>query len=339
MTMPPMAKGAFLVLLAGLMPWCAQANDTSAALETGGLRFRQDPDIVMRSEDLFISEKQIRIVYRFFNTSPADKTIMIAFPMPDIAGEESDENIGLPTDDPENIFDFHVTVDGRAAAPHLEQTAIANDVDQTALLRKLGIPLMPIRGPAGELLDKLPKSNWPELVKLGVGAVETYGSGGPMQDHLVPTWTLRSAYTWTQTFPAGREITFEQTYRPSVGGSVQTIIGADNWRSNPEAPAFLASYCIDDDLIRSIERARATKRAPYPPFSERSIAYVLSTGANWAAPIGDFHLTVDKGEPNNFVSFCADGVKKTGPTRFEVHHSNFKPSRDLKIVIFVPNPN
>lgn len=334
-----MAKRALLILLAGLMPCYAQANDTSAALETGGLRFKRDPDIVMRSEDLFISEKQIRIVYRFLNASAADKTIMIAFPMPDVAGKESDENIAIPTDDPENIFDFHVTIDGRAASPHLEQTALANDVDQTALLRKLGIPLMPIRGPAGELLDKVPKSNWPELVKLGVGTIETYGSGGPMQDHLVPSWTLRSAYTWTQTFPAGREITFEQTYRPSVGGSVQTIIGADNWRSNPEAPAFLASYCIDDDLIRKIERARVTKGAPYPPFSERSIAYVLSTGANWAAPIDDFHLTIDKGEPGNLVSFCADGVKKTGPTRFEVRHSNFTPSRDLKIVIFVPNPN
>ena len=120
---------------------------------------------------------------------------------------------------------------------------------------------------------------------------------------------------------------------------MQTIIGADNWRRNPEAREFLASYCIDDDLIRTIERARATRHPPYPPFSERSIAYVLSTGANWAAPIGDFHLTIDKGEPNNFVSFCADGVKKTGPTRFEVRHANFRPSRDLKIVIFVPNPN
>ncbi|AUC95091.1 hypothetical protein CWS35_13210 [Bradyrhizobium sp. SK17] len=334
-----MANRAVLVLLAMLTPWCARANDTSAALETGGLRFKQDPDIVMRSEDLLISEKQIRIVYRFFNTSAADKTIMIAFPMPDIVGTAADENIGIPTDDPENIFDFHVAVDGKAASPHLEQTALANGVDQTALLRKLKIPLMPIRGPAGQLLDQVPKSTWPELVKLGIGAIETYGSGGPMQDHLVPTWTLRSAYTWTQTFPAGRELTFEQTYRPSVGGSVQTIIGADNWRNNPEAKGFLASYCIDDDLIHSIERARATRRAPYPPFSERSIAYVLSTGANWAAPIGDFHLTIDKGDPNNLVSFCADGVRKTGPTRFEVWHVNFTPSRDLKIVIFVRSPN
>jgi len=337
--MPPIAKGAFVVLLAGLLPWCARANDTSAALETGGLRFKQDPDIVMRTEDLFISEQQIRIVYRFFNTSPANKTIMIAFPMPDITGTEDNENIGIPTNDPENIFDFRVMVDGKAVTPHLEQTALANGVDQTALLRKLGIPLMPIRGPAGELLDRVPKSSWPELVKLGIGTIETYGSGGPMQDHLVPTWTLRSAYTWTQTFPARREITFEQTYRPSVGGSVQTIIGGDKWRDNTEAPSLLAAYCIDDDLIHTIERARATKRASYPPFSERSIAYVLSTGANWAAPIGEFHLTVDKGEPTNLVSFCAEGVKKTGPTRFEVRHTNFTPSADLKIVIFVPIQN
>ena len=84
-----MANRAVLVLLAMLTPWCARSNDTSAALETGGLRFKQDPDIVMRSEDLFISEKQIRIFYRFFNTSAADKTIMIAFPMPDIVGTAS----------------------------------------------------------------------------------------------------------------------------------------------------------------------------------------------------------------------------------------------------------
>ncbi|QPF83619.1 DUF4424 domain-containing protein [Bradyrhizobium genosp. L] len=334
--MPHLVARSFLVLFAALLPWCARANDTSATLETGGLRFKHDPDIVMRSEDLFISEREIRIVYKFINASAADKTIMIAFPMPDIVGTEDDENIGIPTDNSENIFDFRVSVDGRPVAPRLEQTALAKGVDQTPLLRTLGIPLMPIRGPAGERLDKLPKSNWPELVKLGVGAIQTYGSGGPMEDHLVPTWTLRSAYTWMQSFPAGRETTFEQTYRPSVGGSVQTIIGADNWRSNPEAKGFLASYCIDDDMIRTIERARAAKRLDYPPFSERSIAYVLSTGANWAAPIGDFHLTIDKGEPSNLVSFCADGVKKTGPTRFEVRHSNFTPSRDLKIVIFVP---
>jgi hypothetical protein len=65
---------------------------------------------------------------------------------------------------------------------------------------------------------------------------------------------------------------------------------------------------------------------------------VLTTGANWAGPIGDFRLMVDKGESDSLVSFCADGVKKTGPTTFEVRHANFTPTRDLEILILYRPP-
>jgi len=65
---------------------------------------------------------------------------------------------------------------------------------------------------------------------------------------------------------------------------------------------------------------------------------VLTTGANWAGPIGDFRLTVDKGEPDSLVSFCADGVKKIGPTTFEVRHANFTPIRDLNVLILYRPP-
>jgi hypothetical protein len=40
---------------------------------------------------------------------------------------------------------------------------------------------------------------------------------------------------------------------------------------------------------------------------------VLVTEANWKAPIGDFHMVIDKGAPANLVSFCGTGVRKTGP--------------------------
>jgi hypothetical protein len=33
------------------------------------------------------------------------------------------------------------------------------------------------------------------------------------------------------------------------------------------------------------------------------------------------------------VSFCADGVKKIGPTLFEVRHADFTPTRDLNVLI------
>jgi Domain of unknown function (DUF4424) len=38
------------------------------------------------------------------------------------------------------------------------------------------------------------------------------------------------------------------------------------------------------------------------------------------------------------VSFCAEGVKKTAPTRFEVHKTNFVPQSDLAVLILTPQP-
>ncbi len=47
-------------------------------------------------------------------------------------------------------------------------------------------------------------------------------------------------------------------------------------------------------------------------------------------------MVVDKVAPNKLVSFCAEGVKKIGPTRFEVRKTNFVPQRDLSILILKP---
>jgi len=43
------------LMLAVLSCAPARANDTTAALATGGLVFVQNPDVEMRAEDLFIS--------------------------------------------------------------------------------------------------------------------------------------------------------------------------------------------------------------------------------------------------------------------------------------------
>ena len=63
------------------------------------------------------------------------------------------------------------------------------------------------------------------------------------------------------------------------------------------------------------------------------IEYILRTGANWAGPIGDFRLVVDKGEADSLVSFCGEGVKRISPTRFEMRKTDFTPERDLSILI------
>ena len=69
---------------------------------------------------------------------------------------------------------------------------------------------------------------------------------------------------------------------------------------------------------------------------ETWISYILTTGQNWYGSIGTFHLTVDKGATDNLVSFCGDGVKKTGPTTFELTYQDFWPERELNILILQP---
>ena len=60
------------------------------------------------------------------------------------------------------------------------------------------------------------------------------------------------------------------------------------------------------------------------------------TPSNWRSPIGDFRLVVDKGKPGNLVSFCEDGVRKISPTQFEVRRKNWRPTRDLHVLIIEP---
>ena len=69
------------------------------------------------------------------------------------------------------------------------------------------------------------------------------------------------------------------------------------------------------------------------PFSEQRIEYVLKTGGNWAGPIKQFRLVVDKGDPDSLVSFCGEDVRKISQTEFEMKQTDFTPDEDLAILI------
>jgi hypothetical protein len=128
-------------------------------------------------------------------------------------------------------------------------------------------------------------------------------------------------YYWTQKFPAGRSIVVEHSYTPAL------------WQSfAPEpSPEATARYCIDVGTRKSIAAvARADRSRLY---FANGLHYILKTARNWSGPIGDFHLTIDKGDTRNVVSLCGDGLKKTGPTRFELRKKEFVPDRDLAVLV------
>lgn len=332
-----LTAGLAAALLLAALP--ALANDTSAELGAGGLVITQDADIEMRSEDLYVSRDLVVVKYQFLNTARADKTIRVAFPMPDI--EFSESPMAELGDDPVNLLGFTTIVDGKPVVAEVEQKALKGTEDITARLKALGVPIAPHLSATWEAMDALPADVRATLVREELAFIQEYdqGDGKGMQEHLFPRWNLTTIFHWEQTFPAGRELAVEHRYKPAAGGSAGTSVGSPYADQNePYNTQFLQRYCVDDFFVAGVRKRMRERKADYPPFYEARVQYVLTTGANWAKPIGRFRLVVDKGAPENLVSFCGDGVRKISSTQFEVVHENWRPDRDLDVLILLPAP-
>lgn len=296
----------------------AAANDSVAVMGAGGLILQRTDGIEMRSEDLYVSAREIRVRYRFFNRTGEPITTLVAFPLPDITGGgEGDRALTDPLAMP-----FSTTVDGRRMATNVEQKAVFEGVDHTGLLRGLEVPLSPVALEASAAIDALPLPQREMLREMGLVREES-------DRGWVPLWTLKTTRYWAQVFPAGREVGIDHRYVPAIGGSAGSVMGDTALAGSEIAADYAARYCTDRDFVAAARRMRTRGR----PMTETWIDYVLVTGANWAEPIGDFRLTVDKGAWGNLVSFCGEGVRRTGLTTFEMRKRDFTPTRDLSVLI------
>ncbi|MBX9643498.1 MAG: DUF4424 domain-containing protein [Novosphingobium sp.] len=99
---------------------------------------------------------------------------------------------------------------------------------------------------------------------------------------------------------------------------------------------LVTQYCIDKAFLSAFDKKAAERiKDPDAPmaYSETWVGHILSSGRNWRGPIKDFRLVVDKGKPENMVSFCMTGVKKIPPTQFEVRRKKFEPKGELEVLI------
>jgi hypothetical protein len=307
----------------------ALANDSTAELKTGGLVLLKSSKIEMLSEDLFISSKEINIKYVFLNDSPTDIATIIAFPMPRILMSNWGEILEIPNENSDNFLDFSTSVNGRPMSARAELRAYQDNHEISSILRAAGVPLTSNRQKTESALDRLPDSKTRELTR----------------DNLVDAnkgarWSLATTYYFRLVFPAGKETRIEHKYRPSVGSSNVTSLGDPNLVSESwirEIEKKKSKYCIDDTILNVLKSA---KKPPYmeygSPFTEERISYILHTGANWAGPIGKFHLVIDKGSPDNLISICGYSVTESASTLVEISKSNFTPNNDIDILILKP---
>jgi hypothetical protein len=324
------------LVVAGLLLAAAPAvaNDTSAVLTTGGLEFVTSQDIVMESEELFISKDEIRVVYQFRNTGETDQSILVAFPMPDIVPNFWSP-VAFPTGPDNNLFEFETTLDGEPVEAVLHEYAYAFGVDRTKLVKQLGLPLVPISNGASEATDALDDETTQRLLHLGMVTPDEFDAGEGWEKHYWPAWTYKATYTWEGDFPAGEVVTAEHRYKPSVGGTVGVSFLGEPYEDYDPATEYKTKYCTDEGFLGAVRATLTNPDEPYSaPFTESWISYILSTGGNWGGgAIGKFRLVVDKGSTDNLISFCGEDVKKIGPTTFEMVKTDFWPQKELDILI------
>lgn len=310
----------------------ASANDTEAALGLGGLLFERNDQIVMESEDLYLSSERVRVRYVYRNTGPKPVTILVAFPLPEVPlpGADLDWKEAAYPDWEQR--DMQTRVNGvpvqllRIDVPRL------GGKDISARLKSLGWPVRHWDdvGFARRLLS-MSADDKSEFV--GEGLLTTDGMAA---QEVRPAWSVSTSYVRTQTFAPGAPVTVEHSYYPDTGGTVSSALdrsARDETMNGPDG--YAARYCVDQAFLRGYDHRRyrtdGTVNDTVLPV-ETWLSYVLKTGANWKGPIKRFKLTVDKGSPQSLVSLCMDGLKKITPTRFEVIKTDFEPTSDIDIL-------
>ena len=312
----------------GIAQHAAEANDSSASLGAGGLRFEKVDNVALEREELSISRSIIKVRYVFRNTEEFDFRTLVAFPLPGLNAADMyfGGDIGFPREDPDNYVGFTVKVDGEAVTPKHQTRAYVNGVDVTKELQDAGVPINPMGeflGKRESVLEKLPDETKRQLA--AIGAIDWVAGGEFTQ----PRWTTQVTYYWPMTFPAGKTVQVEHTYQPVVGTFFFT-------KELFEEDFVAKDFCTDEAFKTAALRMMPT--GDNPMLIARDISYILTTANNWKGPIGAFKLTIDKQNSADLMSLCLDGIKKTGPTTFEFEAKDFTPNRELRILFLQPLP-
>jgi hypothetical protein len=339
-----MTRSQFIGLLSGVacvaggaLANPASANDSSAELSVGGLVFKQNADVAMLSEDLAISAQTVSVRYRFLNQSSAPVTLTVAFPLPDIDLNDGDD-IAFPTSDPVNFVGFQTKIDGKPAPFQMVQQAFVGDKDVSATIRAAGLPLLPLGG-LRERIQALAPEARDRLI--GDGLLVQIGSDERGRPLYGGSWIVKTSAVRQQEFPPQRQVLVEHKYRTSLGMSFDTVLRKavrESKGMEKEFQRYRTDFCVDDGLLKGVDRIAGDAPENVAKLREQRISYILKTGANWAGPIKDFRLVIDKGKADRLTSFCADNVKKISPTLFEVRAKDFTPTTNLKILIISKGP-
>ena len=231
--------------------------------------------------------------------------------------------MNLPVKDVNNFVGFQLTSAGVPVKVSIESRAFNGDRDITGRLRSAGLNPSILAVRRSKAVDQLPHAQKAALSKDELIACEN-----GIDKSCWPAWQTRIQYYWTQHFPAGATVELEQTYQPVVGGNYMaaSMDGASN----------IKSYCGAADGLAKIAAFKKRHPAKTPDdivLWENRISYILTTANNWSGAIRNFHVAVVTESPEDLLFTCSDGLQPAGPARYEMTRTNFRPEKELDLLI------
>ncbi len=313
------------------LPLISYANDGTGSVSTGGVEYIKNEKIVMQKENLFISQDKIKVAYEYRNLTDKDITETVLFPLPEVMLDDYS-----PFADTQSLINsFKVYANGKEIKPttHVRaffyETQNADDEekrksvshDVTEILRACGLNEEELMEPwlrkSDSANQKILKCQDPRLAKFTYKTAEDNGD---------IVWGGQIIYSWQQTFKANAITKIYHEYQPLVGGGLG-LADLINFKK------FTNAYCIDSAFKQSV-KARANQNTYY----YRELGYILKTGANWAKPIEDFTLTIEKPK-DQIISFCWKGKGKVKTVlqndkvvQYQVKEKHFSPKYDLDVL-------
>jgi hypothetical protein len=327
-----------IVLFLSLVNFASLSSANDYAVEgfpASGIVARDEANIQIKREDLYISSSKIEVTYLFRNHSNNDIVTEVAFPVPPHTFDPS-RRLHYPLHG-----DFHVIVNGAEFKYQEITRALINGKDCTNLLNKLGISFKDFDAAKrqGGLYYKyfytLSYAKRKEYIDLGIVKIdETVPEGPPEKPYYGPAWFVETTYHWTQRFPAKSTTTIKHIYTPNpaeIRSGDDDIKRFSNRRHDidPTKSDLADVLCLDDDLNNWL-------KARNWMLDTKTVDYILTTANHWKKPIKEFHLIIEadtRPNSNERVSTCflRQLLTKVNEKRYELTIKDFEPKEEISV--------
>ena len=285
------------------------ANDSSSAISTGGIVLEQNENIVMLSENLFLSPSKVRVEYEYLNESEADEELLVAFALP--RTDKLNYNFNYPQP---YYLDFKTWIDGKEIelkeGNHFKELGVRSKKHKELELRS-------------QLLLTNLESSFPYYLVLRQQIFPSKQIVRVVHEYTPAVGGGIPYYNYLEMENALMAIQNDEGQRKEHGRFLNCTSVKDALPSVKDWIAFMGKSKIKDLYD-------GENYGKYLVWYS-TLSYILNTGRNWKGAIKDFKLTVSADRPF-FLNTCFEGLERTSDTSYEFKATNYVPDNDIYLM-------